>query len=430
MSRGAKMGGFPALGYPLIASGLGEDACRKLDTCLEPMGFKVFAAAGGGQAYVESAELVPGAAIAVPLVSGDVSLTALGTVTEIVDGNVYAFGHQFLGYGSVDFPIATAKVHTVVTNMVRSFKLASAGETVGALCTDESTAVLGRVGKKARTIPLTVTVKRYNDNEERIYNCQVVSNELLTPMLAAAVVNGTGSMLGDLPPQHAVEYKAVIKAKGLDTIDFENISTGFELMQVLREVLGTISLLMSNPYQQVEIESLYFEINITDKNILSHIWSVDLSDTRVKAGDDIDISIVLEEYLGPRTKYGCRLTLPQTLAPGKYALTVSGEEEYKGFLRKSTPYRFVGEDIKTLFQALDNSLSIKRNKLYCFLDLGQKGVVIERAELAELPETKAIVLQSPGRILTVQPYQKWIEKSIDIGTIVIDREVIQITVEE
>ena len=47
-----------------------------------------------------------------------------------------------------------------------------------------------------------------------------------------------------------------------------------------------------------------------------------------------------------------------------------------------------------------------------------------------MPATRAVVLQNPGRTLNIRPFQGWLEQSFDTGTVVIDRKVISITVEE
>ena len=422
--------GVSVLPNALIASGFGQQAFRELDSYLGPMGFEVISAAGGGLAAGGPVELSPGSSLMVPLVSGDMSLTAVGTVTEIVDEDVYAFGHGFLGYGSVEMPMATAKIHTVVSNIMRSFKLASSVEIVGAITADESTAIRGRLGQTARTIPVAVKVDRYNDTERRIYNCQVVDNEFLTSLLLASVVGGAGSMSGGFPPYHTLEYKAVIRTEGFEPIVFENVSTGFGFAQLLREIVGTAGLLMNNPYRKVAIESLDFELKITDRSVVSHIWSVELSETRVKAGDEVEVSVIVESFLGPKKEYKYVLDIPETLGAGSYDLIVAGEEDYRDFLRKSVSHRFIPEDIKTLFEALDNSLGISRDRLYCVFVLGHSGVTIERAELPDLPATRAVVLQNPARTLRIRPYQNWREKSFDTGTVVIDKAVVQITVEE
>jgi hypothetical protein len=55
---------------------------------------------------------------------------------------------------------------------------------------------------------------------------------------------------------------------------------------------------------------------------------------------------------------------------------------------------------------------------------------VEAAELPDLPATKALVLQNVKRVMRTQPYQHWLENSLETGTIVIDKKVLYITVEE
>ena len=50
------------------------------------------------------------------------------------------------------------------------------------------------------------------------------------------------------------------------------------------ESISTVALLMNNPYKEVDIKSIDYDIRIVPKNIISHIWSAELSDSKVKAG--------------------------------------------------------------------------------------------------------------------------------------------------
>jgi len=160
------LGGANFLPCPLITTGLPVAVSEQLRAVVEPFGFMVVA--GGGSGNIEgdgSLQLVPGASLAVPMVSGDIAMCVYGTVTEVVDDKVYGFGHSLFGYGLVDLPMATAKVHTVVSSIASSFKLASVGETVGALEIDEAAGIIGQIGARAKTIPLTIRVERFNDTE-------------------------------------------------------------------------------------------------------------------------------------------------------------------------------------------------------------------------------------------------------------------------
>jgi len=458
--------GAAALPCPLIISGLPADACKQFEALLEPYGFMAVSGIGGsadvnpvrernsltacsdggfkpqsastrndsmafsnGVNEVEKVRLAPGAVLTIPLVDGDITMSVLGTATEVVDDKVYGFGHSLLGYGAVDLPIATGQVHTVISNLSRSFKLGSALEIVGALTTDEPTAIFGQIGAKARMIPLTIKVNRFNA-EPRVFHCRLADNQLLTADLLHSTVYGAILSLGNFPPDHTIEYKVAIGLEGNKSINFENMSTEVAMAEMIAESKGSVLLLMNNPFEEIDITSLDFDIRILPKNIASHIWSVDLSDSSVKAGQQIQVDVVLESYFSEKKKYQFSLKIPEDLKPGKYELAVSGSSEYEQHLRKNMPYRFMAYDMATLIKALNDALSIDRDRLYCLLALPPGGIAVERAELPDLPETKTMIMQNTNRALRIQPYPHWLEKSVRTGTVVADKKTMRITVEK
>lgn len=427
------LGGVNPLPCPIITSGIPAEVCEQFSSKLEPFGLMVLAGGSGGNGNIESNEniqLAPGACLCVPLVSGDIQISTFGTVTEVIDDKVYGFGHLLLGEGQIDLPMATGKVHTVVSNTVQSLKLASPVETVGALTTDEADGVIGRIGATAKTIPLKIQVDRYNDTRKRVYNCRLASHQLLTPRYLELAITGAAQYLGSLPQDHMIEYKVAINVENKDIIAFENVSTDMGLNEILSESISAILLLMNNPFQKVDIESLEFDIRIAPKNIRASIWSVDLSDTKVKAGETIVIDTILESFLAEKKKYQYRMEIPDDLAPGRYELIVCGSQVYEQFLSKSVPHRFLAKSMPDLIEALNNALNIPRDRLYCLLVLPPSGVILEKSELPDLPATKAMILQDTKRTMRVQPYQHWMEKSIQTGTVVAGRNVIRITVEQ
>jgi hypothetical protein len=431
-SRKNIQAGMTFLPCPLITSGLPAEVCEQLNASVEPFGLMVVSGISGDADANKSqdAQLVPGACLVVPLVTGDITMEVIGTVTEVAGDKVYGFGHSFLGYGPVDLPMATGQVHTVVSSMARSFKVASMLEIVGALTMDESAAVLGRIGAKARMIPLTMRIDRYNDPETRVYNCQVVDNRLYTPLVLRSAVAGAAFYLGNFPPDHMIEYKVTIAVVDAEAITFENVSTGMGLAEMTMESVNSVALLMNNPYEKVDIKSIDFDVRIMPQNISSHIWSVDLSDSKVKAGQAIELSVIVESPLSQKKEYQCSLKIPDELAPGKYDLIVCGGYGYQEFLRKVVPYKFVPQSLTTLVEAINFLLAIKQDKLYFLLVLPTGGVAVEKAELPDLPATKVLVLQDAKRTLRTQPYSQWLEKSLRTGTVCLDKKVMRITVEE
>lgn len=436
-----RFGGASVLPCPLITSGLGAEACEQLNNAVEPLGFTVVPGIAGppqrvqaeGTGAQEGADaerkLAPGACLVVPLVSGDMTMAVYGTVTEVRDGTVYGFGHPFMGYGAVDLPMATGKVHTVLTSLVRSNKLARVVKTVGAFTNDEGAGVLGKIGAEAQTFPLTVRIQRYND-AERVYNCRAASERTLTPSLIRAAISGAALYLGDLPPDHTVKYKTSIALKGYEPIVCENVSTGFGVLEMAVEASSATAILMNNPYGEVSIESMEFDISIAPTDTISHIWSAEMSDTTVKTGEKIRIDVVIESVKTQMKMYRIEMEMPEDLKPGKYELMLCGARDYGEFLLKTVPHKFIGQDLPDLVGALRDTLQVRRDRLYCYLVLPSSGIVIEKAELPDLPATKMLVLQSLARPVRTQLYPKWVEKTLDTGTVVINKKTVHITIEE
>jgi hypothetical protein len=326
--------------------------------------------------------------------------------------------------------MATAQVHTVVSSLALSFKLGSVLEVVGAVTSDESKAICGRIGTKARMIPLTIRVERYNDTKVRVYNCQVAHNQMFTPIALQSAVAGAVLSLGDLPPEHTIEYKVAIVIDGAESVSFKNVSASRGLAEIITDSIGSIALLMDNPYKKFDIKAIDFDVRVEPNNSISHIWSVELSDSKVKAGQQVRVAVVVESFLAEKKKYEFVFKIPEQTKPGRYELMVCGSYGYEQLLRKAVPYRFVAQDKSSLIEALNDVLGLERGKLYCLLLLPPGGVTLQRAELPDLPTTKAIILQDSTRALNAQPYPRWLEKDLDIDTVVIDREAMSIIVEK
>jgi hypothetical protein len=430
--------GMTMLPSPLVVSGMTDSVRADLAQVFEPLGFEVVNGGGGsttpaagGSSDVCETAFVPGGCLVVPLMAGDITIEAVGTVTEVRGNDVYGFGHSLLGYGGVDLPMATGQIHTVVSSVMRSFKVGTSTKIAGALTTDESTAVRGKIGAQARMIPLKVKITRYNDPNlaGRVYNCQIVDNRTLTPLVLRAGVSGLVQMRGALPPDNTLYYKGNIELDNGQTISFENISTGQELAEVIRDGVSPAALLMNNPYSKVKIKSFDFDIRVSEKNVLAGIWSVELSQSKVKPGENLEVDVVLERFLAQKQKYTFDFVVPKDTPAGTYQLIVCGGYDYEEFLKMALPFRFVPENLDTLVGAINDVLAIDRDELHCMLILPGGGVALENAELPGLPATKALVLGDATRAAKMQVYPGWLEKKVRTGFVLVDQQVMNVTVE-
>ena len=203
---------------PLMVGGLDESTLAGADDLLAERG--VMLVQSGGMGSAEAAEyrhtkLEPGSGIAIPLVSGDADLTAVGTVTEVIGDKVLAFGHSFFAQGEIDMPMGPAYIHTIVSGVMDSFKLGSTIQSdpsdrnsyaVGSLWRDETTGIAGRIGAKVSTIPMTVRMEYAGASETRTFHYNLVRHPFYTPILTFMMIKDACTGWHELPREHTLKY--------------------------------------------------------------------------------------------------------------------------------------------------------------------------------------------------------------------------------
>ncbi len=414
---------------PLVTSGFPTEAFQNLDKAVRPFGFTAVAGSGTADSNEkQDVKLEPGACLTVPLCRGDLSMTVLGTATEVIDNRVYGFGHSFLGYGPVDLPMATGKIYTVVANSISSFKMGCPLDVVGALKVDEASAVYGEVGQQAKIIPLKIKVNRYNIPQEKVYNCQMADNKVFTPQIINMVLNGAILMAGNMPPTNTLKYSGKIELEDLGDISYQNISSSVGSEECLTENMAVTALLLNNPYRKINIKSMEFDLQVLDKNVVSNIWSAELLGSPARAGEKVTVSVIIETFLAGKRKYDFDFVIPDGLGAGEYKIAVLGGYDYRNFIIRERASRFTAENAETLIDAIRNALNIARGRLYCSLMLPPAGVTIEKGQLPDLPATKALVLADDKKAMKVEPYNNWIEKSVPIEAIVAGQKTLTLKV--
>ena len=176
------------LATPVMSSGLPQTVIDKFAPLLREYGMMPVQAGGAGAdasgRYGAPAKLEPGSAIAVPIVTGDMDLTAIGTVTEVIDGRVFAFGHSFFSEGEVSLPMGSAYIHSVIPSLISSFKLGSATGVQGTLQNDQIVGIAGKLGASPATIPVQIRCLYEDGTSDLTYRFNVAKHPKLTPMAA------------------------------------------------------------------------------------------------------------------------------------------------------------------------------------------------------------------------------------------------------
>ena len=301
---------------PLVAGGFDVDAIQPILNLFERAGFILApggagaTAAGAAARQTSTAPLRPGDPMGVALITGDLSLGATGTVTEVDGDRVYAFGHPFYNVGPARFPMTRAYVHTVLPSLLSSIRLSSIGEVVGTIQQDRATAVAGTLGAGPRAITVRVALDRAG-RSRRTLTFLVAEDPLLTPLLIyTALFNTLASHERDYgAATYALRGRAVIR--GQADVELDEIYVGDQPgVTAAAAVVAPLGALLNNDRESVDIESVDLNIEATEHPRTATIERVWIDATAIRPGRTVPLKILLRTWRGEDVLHTVSIPIP------------------------------------------------------------------------------------------------------------------------
>jgi hypothetical protein len=339
--------------------------------------------------------LRPGDAVGVGLITGDMDMSATGTVTHVdpLTGSVYAFGHPLFNLGPIEYPMTRATVHLVLPSLYSSFKLSSSGPTVGTWLQDRHTAIKGALRRRPKMIPLSVQVKTSRDLE-RSYDLQIVDDELFSPVLAyvslMSILQSTERQFGT----STVKVSAWISLADDRRVHIEDVFADQQpALSASAMAAAPLSFLMTNDFERVQVESMKVSIEATESPQTARLVRAWLDTDRVAPGGSVPLKVLLRSYRGEDILKTVDVDIPANVADGKLKLLVADATTMSALERRESHDRFEPRNLDQLIRAL-NTLR-KNNRLYVKLTSpGQKGVIVAGEYLSSLPPSVMDVLKA------------------------------------
>jgi hypothetical protein len=207
------------LAAPLTVSGVSGPVARAVSLAARRAHRIVVLAPAAPALTFAPQTLQPGSAFAVGLSSGNLGLSAVGTVAYTDGDRVWGFGHPLDGAGRRSLLIQDAYVYTVIGNPIgledagaASYKLASPGHDLGTLTNDAPDAVVGRIGPLPPRIPVRVVAHDGDTGRIEVTDSSVADEsavDLPTGVSALAlggtlgILNPAGSILRGSPARES-----------------------------------------------------------------------------------------------------------------------------------------------------------------------------------------------------------------------------------
>ena len=357
----------------------------------------VLAGTGDSAATRPASGLVPGGSIAVPLMTGDFEATAIGTITEIIDGRVFAFGHSLNGDGAVELPLATGFVHGVVPLLSSSFKVGSMLETVGTVFGDEQSGIAGRLG---RTPDLTTVNLEVTDEsgELRRYRFEVVRHHQLTAALLNGAVAAALTARSELPVEHTLHFDVDLRFTGNRQVKFSNRdATSSGASGLLSLVVPVVAVAADNPFGRLSLESASLRVRVESGMKAGRVRHASLDRRKYRPGETVKVRVAYTEHGGVERTLELPFTLPGELQPGEYSLSLRDWEGHLEEEMRLRSFRFQSSDVDELLSVINEVVNVRRAALYLRLTREAPGVSVGRVSLGRLPQSRAQLLHAGGR---------------------------------
>jgi hypothetical protein len=350
----------------------------------------------------------PADAVAIPLIRGDASYSATGTVTHVDGKKVYVFGHPFFNLGTVEFPLHRAEIITVVPSYESSFKLGATLNMVGAVQQDRFSGVLAELGKAPYMIPLKIFLKNRNRN----FNLELVNHPLLTPTLTyISLLNALLAEYQEFGFQTiAVTGKIFIENE--DNVVLNDLFSGTAAFDEFSTLIMAINYyLLNNREKSIKIQKMDFEISGRETVKKAQLENVLINKNSYLPEELMDIRMVLKNEKGDSFDEQITIKAPN-LKPGSvFYLLVADAGEVTDFDAKAIKTAYFPSKLSALIRAINNIR--KNNRIYLKIFVPAQGVFIKGFEYPYLPSSLSNVLlynslgrdQSNMALSTIAEYQ-------------------------
>ncbi|TEU04503.1 MAG: hypothetical protein E3J22_07010 [Candidatus Aminicenantes bacterium] len=388
------------LSIPLVFSGFSSYAFEQSRSFFSNLGFNPVMSAFSGQSLetISPPDLTlrEGGPVAIQLVSGDLDMSAVGTVTYIDGSKVLAFGHPLYNLGAVDYAMTKAKVITVVPSLMSSFKLAVSDSLVGKFTQDRSSGLLGELGKIPRLVPVNIRIMD-SDGELKEYKIKVVNDKILTPVLLnvslGGIVTTEERAIGDL----SLGLLGNIYLENGMNIRLDDLFSGqfdASVVSLSSLIAGVVYFLTNNEFEELGIHRIDLNIQAFEEVKFSFLEKVWLSKYEASPGERIDVKIDYRTFRGESHREEGSIQVPN-LPPGSEFQIVVADAASMARIEMSQ-YRsatFIPRNLSQLVRMLNNLR--KNNRIYIKMIASKPGIFLRGEEMSNLPPSMRSMFASP-----------------------------------
>jgi len=318
------------LGVALSVSGVPSDKFAEWFPMLSHLG--PAAPSGAGTPDGVARKYQPGGPVAIWLVSGDINVSAIGTVTYVEGDRVAVFSHPFLSMGEMRLPAGHATIHTVIARASNSMKLGTFTTPMGSLIKDEQATVVLDQAADPGFLPVTISVVAPGE-KAKTYNFKVARHRLLSANLSASLVRMAMNRLAQNITDVTYTVDHEFQMEGMAPIRFsDSFSSTQGLNLNVPSAWGNwgntsrgeiaLMLLLNNPFTRLALARVNVKVHVTNGLNQYQIKKVEVASPVVLPDREFAVQVTLKPMLGPDIRRMVTLKLPKEFSGTRVTLEV------------------------------------------------------------------------------------------------------------
>ena len=312
---------------PLMASGYSASAMDYLSDKMKDFHMVPYAAASV-EADSTARPLEAGGAVAATLVTGDLKLGAVGTVTYVDGDHMVAFGHPFLDKGNAQYFMHNSYIMTVIPSRNIPFKLGTVGAEIGTINQDRGAGISGISGKLPESVGLHAEVLDTDTGKLDHLNVQMIQNEAMLPTLSVTSIYNAISNTLDRKGEGTVSLSYTLYPKDLKKEPFTRTNMYWSSKDIAErsvdEIYNVIRLLEQNRFEKYPLSHINVDMEVTKERKTAQLLDASASPIIVSPGDTVYIRARLQPYRGDIFYKDLTFTIPKDQPYGDMMLEIRG----------------------------------------------------------------------------------------------------------
>ena len=312
---------------PLMASGYSGAGIDFLSDKMKDFHMVPYAAASV-EADAKARPLEAGGAVSATLVTGDLKLGAVGTVTYVDGDHMVAFGHPFLDKGSSQYFMHNSYIFTVIPSANIPFKLGTVGAEIGTINQDRGAGISGISGKLPDSVGLHAKVTDEDTGKENQLHVQMIQNEALLPTLSVTSIYNAMSNTLDRKGEGTVSFTYTLYPKDGKQKPFTRTNMYWSSKDIAErsvdEIYNVVRLLEQNRFETYALSHIQVDMKVTKERKTAQLLDASASPIIVSPGDTVYIRARLQPYRGDIFYKDLTFTVPKDQPYGDMILEVRG----------------------------------------------------------------------------------------------------------